>query len=517
MIITKTFSSLLSDKTRTKKAALNSLATALDYVARIAVSFVINPLLLTGLGNFGYGTWQVLERMTSTISSAGGRPNQALKWTIANQQTSTDYEEKRRQVGSAVTVWFMFLPLLSLVGAVLTWYVPKWLNAPLEAYPSIRWAAALLVANLIFKDLALIPQSVLRGENLGYKRMGVSTLFVLVGGGLVALALFLKTGMIGVAAANVVTTALTGLLFLRIVHSHVIWFGIAKPIFSGVRRYFKLSWWFLSWTLVMQLLRAGDVVVLGILDSAELVTRYTLTKYIPETIIGFVAIIVFGITPGLGGVIGSRDLEKAVRVRSEIMIFTWFIVTVVGSTMLLWNHSFVRLWVGEEYYAGIIPNLLIVMMVTQFVFIRNDSNIIDLTLDLRQKVLIGALAAALSAGISSVLVGGYKMGIIGLSLGFVAGQSVLSIGYPFLVGRFLEVSLYSQLKGVLRPAFVTFLFLGSATALADFVMVKTWLDLVLLAMVTVGLLSSLAFYAGLTGEQRQRLLSRVRHVLQQPG
>ncbi|MCI0400314.1 MAG: hypothetical protein L0Z68_03300 [Gammaproteobacteria bacterium] len=512
----KTFSSRFSDKTSTKKAALNALATALDYVARITVSFVINPLLLTGLGNFGYGAWQILGRLIGYISPAGGRPTQALKWTIANQQASTDYEEKRRQVGSAITVWFMLLPLLSLLGSVLAWYAPNLLNAPLEVYPSIRWTAALLVANLIFTDLALIPHSVLRGENLGYKRMGLSTLFVFVGGGLTALALFLKAGIIGVAAANLVTTALTGLLFLKVVRSNVIWFGIAKPMFGRVRKFLGLSGWFLAWTLVMQVLRAGDVVVLGILDSVELVTRYSLTKYIPEAIIGFVAILVFGITPGLGGVIGSRDLKKAVRVRGEIMIFTWFIVTVVGATMLLWNHSFVQLWVGGEYYVGVISNLLIVLMVTQFVFIRNDANIIDLTLDLKQKVLIGVLSAGLSVGISGVLVGGFKMGIIGLTIGFIAGQSVLSIGYPVLVGRFLGVSLYSQLKAVFRPAFITILFLGSVTALGNFVVVKTWLDLVLSAGVMVGLLSLLAFYAGLTGEQRQSLLSRVRKVLQ-PG
>lgn len=532
-----TVSVMVSDKTPTKKAALNAVATGLDFGARIIVNFLINPLLLIGLGDFGYGAWQILGRLIGYISPAGGRPTQVLKWTIANQQASIDYEAKRRQVGSAITVWFIFLPLLSLLGATLAWYVPNWLHAPLEVYTSLRWAAALLVANLIFTDLALIPQSVLRGENLGYKRMGLSTFLVLVGGGLTASALFFKTGIIGVAAANLMTTTLNGLMFLKVVRAHVIWFGIAKPMFAGVRKYLGLSGWFLVWTLVMQLLKAGDVVVLGIFDSAELVTHYSLTKFIPETIIGFVAIIVFGITPGLGGVIGSQNLEKAARVRGEIMIFTWLIVTVGGSTILLWNYAFVQLWVGKEYYAGLISNLLIILMAAQFVFIRNDANIIDLTLDLKKKVLIGILSAGLSVGISAVLIGGFKidipgvlmeklkmdvigiritgdkMGIIGVSLGFIAGQSILSIGYPVLVGRFLGVSFYSQFKGGLRPAFITVLLLGSVSVLGNFMVVKTWLDLALLAGATAGLLSLLAFYTGLTGEQRQRLLGRVRKVL----
>ncbi len=511
MSITKTFSSLFSDKTLTKKALLNALAATLDYGARWLVTFMINPLLVTRLGDFGYGTWQVLSRLIGFIAPAGGRPTQALKWTIASQQASTDYEEKRRQVGSAVAVWIIFLPFLSLLGAGLAWYIPSWLDAPLEFYPGVRWAAALLVANLIFTNLAEIPQSVLRGENLGYKRMGLTTIFVLLGGGLMALALFLDTGIIGIAFANLITTAITGTLFFTLVRSYVKWFGIARPMFDAVRKFLGLSWWFLAWSLVMQLLKAGDMVILGIFDSAELVTRYSLTRYIPETIIGVIAIVVFGITPGLGGVIGSGDLKKVVRVRGEIMLFTWLIVTVFGSTMLLWNRSFVQLWVGGEYYAGSISNLLIILMVSQFVFIRNDANILDLTLDLRQKVQIGLLSVVLSAGVSGVLVGIFKMGIVGLTLGFVIGQSVLSIGYPFLVGRFFGISLYSQFRGIVKPLLMTLIFFGSFLFLGNSLVVNTWLSLILSAGLTAGLLSLLVFYVGLTREQRKSLLNRVRN------
>jgi O-antigen/teichoic acid export membrane protein len=511
--LSKIFSGLLSAQTLTKKASLNALASILDYGAKWLVTFILNPLLVSGLGDFGYGAWQVLARLIGYISPAGGRPTQALKWTIANQQASTDYEEKRQQVGSAVSIWLMFLPVVALLGAVLAWYIPIWLDAPLEFYPSLRWATALLVANLIMTNLGEIPQSVLRGENLGYKRMGLTTMFVLLGGGLMALAIFLKTGLIGVAIAHLMTTALTGLLFFMIVRSYVNWFGMAKPMFGAIWKFLGLSGWFLAWSLVMQLFKAGDIVILGIFDSAELVTRYSLTRYIPETIIGVVAIVVFGITPGLGGIIGKGELEKAIRVRGELMIFTWIIVTVFGATMLLWNQSFVHLWVGEEYYAGQISNLLIILMVSQFVFIRTDANIIDLTLDLRSKVLNGLLSAGLSAVAAGILVGVYKMGIMGLTLGFIMGQLILSIGYPLIVGRFLGISVSSQLRGILRPALVTLLLFVSFYFLGNYLAVNTWLTLILSAGASVGALFLFTLYVGMTAGQRTSLLSRIRKML----
>jgi hypothetical protein len=152
-------------------------------------------------------------------------------------------------------------------------------------------------------------------------------------------------------------------------------------------------------------------------------------------------------------------------------------------------------------------------MVSQFVFIRNDANIIDLTLDLKTKVLFGFLSAGLSAGISAILVGVYDLGVVGLTLGFIIGQLILSIGYPLIVGRFFRVSLYAQLRGLLRPALVTILLFGSLTLFGDGIVVSSWFSLLLAAGITVGSLSVLAFYLGVTSEQRKGLLARVRKLL----
>ena len=504
----RTLSRWLSDEGLTKKAYLNALAVTLDYGARMAAGFIINPLLVAGLGNYAYGLWQILGRLIGYISAASGRPTQALKWTIAYRQASNNYDEKRRNVGSAVVVWLLFLPLLSVLGGILAWFAPVWLKTPMDISGRVRLTTALLVADLILTTVADIPHSVLQGENLGYKRMGISTALVFVPAGCTALAVRLNTGLVGVAVANLVDPILTGVFFLLIVRTYAPWFGIAIPSIAEVKKFFRLSWWFLVWSVVNQLMMASDVVVLGILGSVESVTIYTLTKYVPETLIGFVANVVFGITPGLGGIIGSGDLRKAVRVRSEIIAATWFIATATGATTILWDRSFVRLWVGKGHYAGSIPTLLIMFMVTQLVLIRNDANIIDLTLKLSRKVLIGMLSAGLSLVLAGILVGPLKLGVIGLCVGFIAGRSILSIGYPWIVGRAIGIPLSSQLKSALRPALTTFLLFTLALGLGEFYTASTWIGLVLAVGVTVVPVSLLAFYAGVPAEQRKHLLDR---------
>jgi O-antigen/teichoic acid export membrane protein len=501
-----------SDESLTQKASLNAMASALDYAARLVAGFVMTPFLVRGLGDYGYGVWQVLGRLIGYVSPASGRPGQALKWTIARLQLSRDFEEKRRQVGSAVWVWLLFLPVLALVGAALTWLAPGWLEASAALTWSVRAATALLVVDMILTSLTDIPRSVLQGENLGYRRMGLSAVLVFVGAAFTALALYSNAGLVGVATAELAATVLTGVLFLKVTRACVPWFGLARPRPGALRAFLGLSGWFLAWNLTMQLIRASDVVILGVFGSAELVTTYSLTRYAPETVVSLVAIIVFGITPGLGAIIGAGETDKAIRVRNEIMTFTWLLVTALGSTILLWNHSLVRLWVGPRHYVGALPNLLMMVMAGQLVLIRNDANIIDLTLDLRRKVLSGLFSTALCALAAAFAVGWMQRGVVGLCASFIAGRLLLSLGYPWLVGRFLGVPFSRQLQRAIRPALATAALFAAGTLASRVVAVGSWLALAALAGLTLAGTALAAFYGGLSGTQRQHVLDRVARI-----
>jgi O-antigen/teichoic acid export membrane protein len=515
----KFISGLLSDKGLTKKAYLNALTVVLDYGASLIVGFFITPLMVAGLGNYLFGMWQVLNRLIGYITPASGRPGFALKATLANQQASTDYDQKRRYVGSTLLIWLLFLPLLIGIGGTVSWFVPDWIHAPLAYVWIVRAVAGMLVLNMIVDTLSSVPQVTLQGENLGYKRMGMSVVLVFLGGGFTWLALYLKVGIVGVAAAVVASTLATGLFYLWVVRNYTPWFGIARPSLADTRQMLGLSWWFMGWNLVTSLLLASDVVVLGLLNSVESVTNYSLTKYVPETLVGVIVIVIFGIMPGLGSVIGTGDYEKAVRLRDEINLFIWLTATTLGASILIWNRVFIGLWVGADHYSGSIPNLLVVMAAMQLALIRSDGNIIDLTLCMSQKVLLGFLSVTVSVVAASILVGYFKLNVVGLCLGIMGGRLIISIGYPMLISRFLGTSLSSQLNRMLRPVFVTALLFSSAVGLDKFgsitagTGIKGWLAFIFSAIVTGAVMSLISFYAGLTGDQRQSMLRRVRAVI----
>jgi len=504
---------LFSDEGLTRKASLNAFAAILDYASRLVVGFVMTPFLVRGLGDQGYGIWQVLDRFMTYLSPASGRPSQALKWTIARHQASTDYEEKRRQVGSAMMVWLSFLPLLLVLGAVLAWMAPSLLKVSPAMTWSVRVATMVLVANALVFSLGDVPRSVVQGENLGYKRMGLSTAIVFATAAMTGLALYLKSGIVGVVLADFTGTLLGALLIFQVARVSIPWFGAARPAPGAVRTFLGLSGWFLAWNLVMRLMRATDVVVLGVFGSPEMVTMYTLTRYAPETVVFIVATLAQGVTPGLGGIVGSGNKVRAQRLRAEIMTFTWLLVAALGATILLWNRSLLQVWVGGHRYLGAVPNLLLMAMVAQFVMIRNDANIIDLTLNMRVKVLIGFLSAALSAAAAAYAVGILGLGAVGVCLGFIAGRSILSIGYPLIVGRALDVSLGQQLRATLRPGTVTALLFGLSAVGSQTVAAGSWWLLAPGVALTLPIAALAAFLLGLDREQREQVLKRLRRAL----
>lgn len=505
---------LLSDGSLTKRATLNAAAALIDYGAQVIVALVATPFLVRGLGSFLYGVWQVLQRLLGQAAAATGRPGEALKWVVAHEQTSDDFDEKRRTVGSAVVVWFLFLPLLLLLGGAFSWLAPSWLNVPAGSVTTVRVAAWLVVLTFIGVSLVYLPQSVLHGENLAYKRIGLSAGVLLVGGALTITAVVAGAGLVGVAAAGLVATVLSGAVYLYIVRRQVPWFGVARPRPAAVRHFLGLSSWFMLWNLVMQVMQGADVVVLGIAGSATLVTAYSLTRYVPDAVTTVAATVIFAVMPGLGGLIGAGDRGRAVDVRNELMSITWLLTAASAATVLAWEQCFLGLWVGERYYPGTPTMALITVMVLQWAVIRTDSNIIDLTLVLRDKVLLGLLSAVVCVGLSTLLVAGFRRGIDGVVVGFIAGRLVLSVAYPWQIGRLLGVPARRQLAAAVRPALVTVGMLAASAGLASRLAGQSWVALIAGGLVTAVAFLAVGYAAGLSRGQRKRVRTRVHRVLQ---
>jgi O-antigen/teichoic acid export membrane protein len=497
--------------TLTERASLNVAASLLDYGAKVTVGLVVVPILVGGLGRSLYGVWEMLARLIGYMTAGDGRPTQALRLVVANLQGSDDGAAKRRYVGGAFVVWLLFLPLVLGMGAVLVWLAPTITKVGPGLAPVVRLTTALLVVSLLFGNLASLPESVLRGMNLGYKRMGLQAGLEVVGGALVAGGIALGLGLVGAAAAQIVFAVLLGLSFWWVVRKYVPWFGSARPGRAEVRGLLALSLWYSAGEAITKLLLASDAIILGIVLSPATVATYVLTGYAARMAVNVHVLAAGGAIPGIGGVVGLQQYEKAIRLRNELLALTWLFATTVGATILLWNRSFLALWVGPENYAGPWVNLLIVCTMAQTAFVRSDAYVIDAALQPRQRVRVTAVAAVVTLGLATLLT--LRFGMVGLCVGVFVGRLTQSVAYPRLVRVSLGAASRFSLRALARPALAMGLLFAACAYWGDRILAAHWLGWALGVFATAAAALGLALVAGLPAEARAGVLRRGRGLV----
>ena len=501
----------------TRRASLNAAASLLDYFAKAGVGLVVTPILVRGLGRSLFGVWEMLSQLTGYMSPADGRANEALRLIIAQRQTSPDDAAKRRSVGAALAVWLIMLPLIASVGAVIAiWLAPLLTKASPELRGTVQLTTALLATTFLMAGLGDVPESVLSGMNLGYRRMGLQAGLNILGGALAVAAIWQGFGLVGLGGAQIIRAVATGLLFWVIARTFVRWFGVERPTWAEVKSLFGMSIWLSVGEMIAKFLLASDLLVLGSVVAPAVVTTYVLTGYAARMMTGIHLFTTGAAMPGIGGLIGAGEARRAGQARRELQLLTWLFLTVGGGTVLLWNHAFLGRWVGPANFAGPWVNLLVMLSALQTCFIRTDAYLIDAALRPKQRVLVAAAAVIVTLVATITLT--RQFGMVGLCVGMLLGRSVQSVAYPWLSHAALGRDRGSRLGRLLglRLAAVTGGVFAAAATLGPRLVVSHWPILFLGIAATVPLLAVLVLYTGLPADVRRGQIRRIRAILPFP-
>jgi hypothetical protein len=143
-----------------------------------------------------------------------------------------------------------------------------------------------------------------------------------------------------------------------------------------------------------------------------------------------------------------------------------------------------------------------VIAFVQFAIIRTDAQIQDTGLDIRTKVLLGALMT-----IAAITLGGAAFTIFdSVSAMFIAiiGTRIAgSIGFPVLANRVTRSSTWPYGRAAIGVTILSF-----ATAAAEFVDADNLVDLILLTVAVSALLAPAVLLTTLSTSTRRKLLSR---------
>jgi O-antigen/teichoic acid export membrane protein len=369
---------------------------------------------------------------------------------------------------------------------------------------------ALLVFKVMMSGLVGLPEAALEGMNLRYRRMLIRVGITLLGGVLSLGAMYLGYGLIGLAAVQIILAAATAALAWKVARQHLPWFHLSWPTWSGTKSFVGISTAYLGSSSLQKLIFMSDILILGIVASAAAVTNYTLTAYASTILLYTVPAILNSAVPGFGKLLKDRKHDRILELRSEMLTIGWLLLASAGTVILIWNRSFVHLWVGPEHYAGIIPNLLILLVAAQLVFIQTDSSVIDMTLKLKQKSVLAAISVILTLALSVILIPLY--GIAGLCVGLLVGRLPLSIGYPRIIVANLQTASSTFGAESFRQATVLLLMFAGGSWISAIFVTESWLIWLAGLCISAAVAVPFAAFLGLNRDRRGLLLKRLRSL-----
>ena len=492
-----------------QRAYLNSVTSVLDYGSRLLTAFFVTPFLVSGLGSTLFGVWKVLGQFAGYTNLVDFKVTEVLKWAVAKDRDSVTDSQLKEYFAATFVLIMLLVPVLLIAGSVVVWYAPTITNVPAEYINIVRIATGLLIFSLIVNKVFSIFEAVLRGMNIGFKRMGIRAFIIVLGGGFQIAAMLLGYGIVALAIIQIIITTLIGVTVCVIVVREVDWLGWTKPNFERLTSFFKTSGWFMGWAGVKMVLSNSDKILLGYVAGPAIVTKYVITYYLMRSVQGLISNIIHGVIPGIGKLFGKGEFEKLIKVRSDGLLISWIMVVSLGTAILVINQSFTNIWIGEGEFAGQLVTLLILITILQYLFKKIDGSIILTSLEIKQKFYIGLLSALTLIITALYLIKDH--GIVGLCVALVASNLVLNIGFPWIL--YVKTNRQHSLFSVPWRQIVITILLWS---IAYFTGLKIYLESWFLLIFTGGLVSVMAlcftYFAGISKSQKENLIGYFKRV-----
>lgn len=489
-----------------KRSTKNASTGAFFFMLRTIIGFILSPIFVNYLGSSYFGIWKSIERFLGFASINDGG-TQALKWTIANQELSNDFSKKKREVASALIVWFIFLPIIIIIIGLLSYYSPYLINnVNPNDFELVRVIALIFGINIIITPLFGISESVIIGVNQGFIVNYIKIFWFVIGSILMYSVVVLDFGLVGFAYVIILLTSIRGLNYFITCKRRISWFGVLMPKKDEINFFIKFSSWKLVWVFVSRFIMSSEIIFLGFLIGASSVSQFVFTNYISNIGITITAIISSSITPGLGRLIGNREYKKGQKIIDQLRELLLTIGLLVSAGMLLLNKSFVLLWVGPDLFVGTFNNILIAILMIQLIIIRNESFLIDLGLNIRTNVLIGIVSIGLTTLFSFIGYTFVSESMSSILVGIFFGRLIMFLTYPFLTNKLLFLP--GRLSFPYKLIFGSLLFLIITMILGSVQVFVTWTNLILMGIIEL-LICVLFLYKVILGIDNQIYVKKI--------
>ncbi|MBD2766418.1 oligosaccharide flippase family protein [Hymenobacter sp. BT664] len=501
----------MSEISRTKSAFWGIISTQAFTIISMVVSIVSTPLMVRYLDKDAYGLSIIFFQIINYLALFDFGLSTAVIRKLALHRGDDEYNRLmvNKIMSTGVLVAAAFGLFVTLVGIGFAPLLPRIYNLRADL-------AAPAVPIVITLSLLVGGQFVLRclgGIFFAHHRQTLiaTPIFVvnILTTGLTITLLSRGVGLWAFVYANVFQ--LVGSLTCQIVllHTHYSKLRIKIRFYDKQLTGSMLSYGFFMFLhgLATQIILFTDRLVIGKVLSLSLVTVFSLTVRIPEVGMSLLGLVTSNSLPAIAEIV---EHEGSARTRVYFNRLMLVIVTLSMTAfwlMLSLDEWFIRLWVGNSFFAGQQVLTLALIIMVQQTIARTGTFFLNAKGIARSVSFAAIVEAVLNLTLSIGL--SYRLGMIGILLGTILAALLTSTWFvPYQLKKHFDISL---IDSMIRPVVWPVIGISAAGAgvyflvqiLAKGLIFNPWIGFLLAGLVASGLLGAfvwLVYLRNLLGE-----------------
>lgn len=496
---------------RSARAALSFLNDLLFQLTNAFVALVITPLIVANLGADIFGAWRIIQKTTDFLALGNFQPFGLLQLTLAKDISNSDFIYKQQQVGSALGILILTLPIMLILSFLLFYFRDIFITASSEISHQIDLTLLLMLFYTLILPFCSLPGYIVRGVNMHYKRFGINSITTVIGALLQYLVVAKGYALPWFAAVLYFPLFITAIINYIILVKNVPWFKLVWVPLRSTFLFFKKNLWMLLIQVFRYVFSLGDLILIGIYFGTNAAAIYSLTKTLVTFLFMPANSLVTSTLPGVGDLVGRNEKKTLMRLRSEQINVAISLGFVIGIIVMFFNDPFMRLWVGGKYFGGVSLSTWLIVASVVDVLVKVEAVYLDASLILKkQAICLGAVATVY---LVMIVLGKPVLGLNVVPIAQIVSQGILIALYWVGFKDCLHDKFSNLARTVLRPLFIAVI-LTSGVSWIELPVIQNWIELFTQGFKVGILAATLSWFLILKKNDRNILTIRLSNVLE---
>jgi hypothetical protein len=431
----------MTSESRTEKSVKNAKIALVFYFINLILQFFSRKIFLDYLGAEVLGLNTTAQNLLGFLNLAELGVGSAIAYTLYRPLFEKDIQAINEIV--SVQGWmYRKIACIVIVGAcVLMCFFPmifQKADVPLwYAYGSF----AVLLTSSLLGYFFNYRQIVLTADQKEYKItqsvQGLKVIKVIVQ---ILAIRYLSHGYVYWLGLELLAAILTTIVLDRLIKSAYPWLHSLPSVGKKVRKKYqviiiKTKQVFFHQISFFVLSQTSPLVIYAY-TSLTLVAIYGNYMLIMTGITSLINALLNGVRAGVGNLVAEGDKKRIKAVFWELTSCRVWFASMVCFGLYLLSHSFIRLWIGEEYILE--QSAFVALVVITFIGLTRANDAFLSAYGLFQDIWAPMIEAALNLGCSILF--GYYYGLAGILWGVVVSLIIVIVGWKpyFLYKRGFE-------------------------------------------------------------------------------